>query len=108
MPNNAPDVNVNYGSTNSVEANAYKVAEAAENTRTEIMAEIRDQLGRSTEVNPDVTLNVESLGGVDISSGPGALVLDDVLQKLSTIQQTSAQILAAKNRSAKEVQQLMR
>jgi hypothetical protein len=98
-----------YGAANSVEANAYKVAEASENTRCEIMAEIKNALTTSNnEVDTDVTLNVESLGGIDISSGPGALVLDDVLQKLSTIQQTAAQILASKNRSAKEVQQLMR
>lgn len=100
---------VNYGAAGSVEANAYKVAEASENTRTGIMQEIKDKLtAAGGTVDPDITLSVDMLGGVDISSGPGALVLDDVLQKLSTIQQTSAQILAAKNRSAKEVQQLMR
>jgi len=104
-----PD-NLDYGASGSVESNAYKVAETAENTREKIMDDIRSQLGRQADgtFSEDITLQVQELGGIDISSGAGALVLDDVLQKLSTIQQSAAQILASKNRGVKEMQQLMR
>jgi hypothetical protein len=49
-----------------------------------------------------------SSSAVDIESGPGALLLDNELQKLSTIEQTSAQNISNKNRTAKEINQTMR
>lgn len=99
-----------YGAAGSVESNAYTAASEAEVTRESIMSEIKDKLtgdGASGVAN-DVALNINALGGVDISSGPGALVLDDKLQKLSVIEQSSAQLLSGKNRLAKELGQIMR
>lgn len=94
---------------NSLEVNAYESANIAENTREDIMEQIREQLGDVNNIDNDVTLNVNVLGTeVDISSGPGALLLDDALQTLSTIQQVSAQMVASKNRGQKEMNQLLR
>ena len=40
---------------------------------------------------------------IDISTGAGALVLDDALQELSTIEQAAAQLVAAENKAQKQV-----
>ena len=40
---------------------------------------------------------------VDISTGAGALVLDDALQELSTLEQAAAQLVAAENKAQKQV-----
>ncbi|MDR2430877.1 MAG: hypothetical protein LBD99_01265, partial [Candidatus Margulisbacteria bacterium] len=45
----------------------------------------------------------KSLHGVDIATGAGALVLDDALQELSTIEQAAAQLVAAENKAQKQV-----
>ncbi len=44
---------------------------------------------------------------VDISTGAGALVLDDRLQELATMEQSAAQLVAAENRAQKDVQSRM-
>jgi len=41
--------------------------------------------------------------GIDISTGAGALVLDDALQELSTLEQAAAQLVAAENKAQKQV-----
>lgn len=95
----------------SIEANAYETARISEQTREGIMSQIRDQLGGDNSTVNDVTINVNLPGeddAVDISSGAGALLLDSALQKLSTLDQASAQILSSKNRSQKEITQAMR
>lgn len=45
---------------------------------------------------------------VDIQTGAGALVLDDVLQVMSTIQQAAAQLVAAENKAQQQVNSLAR
>ncbi|GBR76690.1 hypothetical protein NO2_1201 [Candidatus Termititenax persephonae] len=40
---------------------------------------------------------------VDVSTGAGALVLDDALQELSTLEQAAAQLVAAENKAQKQV-----
>ena len=40
---------------------------------------------------------------VDISTGAGALVLDDALQELSTLEQAAAQLVAAENKAQKQI-----
>ncbi|GBR77604.1 hypothetical protein RDn1_263 [Candidatus Termititenax dinenymphae] len=48
--------------------------------------------------------NVTIAGGqIDISTGAGALVLDDALQELSTLEQAAAQLVAAENKAQKQV-----
>ncbi|OGB90897.1 hypothetical protein A2625_07650 [candidate division WOR-1 bacterium RIFCSPHIGHO2_01_FULL_53_15] len=99
-------VNANYGGAGSVEANAYKSAEAAENTRDAIMSEIKSKITGQTLAN-DVALTISALGGVDIGTGPGSLVLDDKLNTLGIVQGVAAQVLASQNRNQKEVGQKM-
>jgi hypothetical protein len=45
---------------------------------------------------------------VDITTGAGALVLDDVLQVMSTMQQSAAQLVAAENKAQQQVNSLAR
>jgi hypothetical protein len=45
---------------------------------------------------------------VDIQTGAGALVLDDVLQVMSTLQQAAAQLVAAENKAQQQVNSLAR
>jgi hypothetical protein len=45
---------------------------------------------------------------VDIQTGAGALVLDDVLQVMSTLQQAAAQMVAAENKAQQQVNSLAR
>ncbi|GBR76693.1 hypothetical protein NO2_1206 [Candidatus Termititenax persephonae] len=42
-------------------------------------------------------------GVIDVSTGAGALVLDDALQELSTLEQAAAQLVAAENKAQKQV-----
>ena len=44
----------------------------------------------------------------DITTGAGALVLDDVLQALSTVEQASAQLVSAENKAQQQVNSLAR
>lgn len=94
----------------SLSANAYEAADWADASREEIMNDIRDAIESNANGTNDVDgVEVEIDGiAVDISSGAGALLLDDKLQELSTIEQSAAQILAANNRAQKEVNQLLR
>lgn len=61
------------------------------------------------------TNNAASLAGltsvgsaVDITTGAGALVLDDVLQAMSTVEQTAAQLVSAENKAQQQVNSLAR
>ena len=45
---------------------------------------------------------------IDITTGAGALVLDDVLQALSTVEQASAQLVSAENKAQQQVNSLAR
>jgi len=64
--------------------------------------------GTSTKLQAEVTVNGATFGlgklaNVDIATGAGALVLDDALQELSTIEQAAAQLVAAENKAQKQV-----
>jgi hypothetical protein len=54
------------------------------------------------------TPSINSGAAIDISTGAGALVLDDKLQQLSTMEQSAAQLVAAENKGEKEVNSLAR
>ena len=47
-------------------------------------------------------------GGIDITTGAGALVLDDVLQAMSTVEQSAAQLVSAENKAQQQVNSLAR
>ena len=53
--------------------------------------------------NQSTTISLGCLANVDISTGAGALVLDDALQEMSTIEQAAAQLVAAENKAQKQV-----
>lgn len=96
------------GNAGAIDSNAYSAANSAENIRKDIMQEIKDAVSNSVndKTGNDLSVGISlpgCNGNVDIASGPGALLLDDCLQKLSTIQQTSAQVLSSKNNTAKQI-----
>jgi hypothetical protein len=81
---------------------AYNAIEAVTQIRSSLMTEIKKVAtsGTASGTNKDI-----SIGGVsiDISTGAGALVLDDALQELSTLEQAAAQLVAAENKAQKQV-----
>jgi hypothetical protein len=73
--------------------------------RSALMAEITSvATGSSTtkEININAGSNADPKK-IDISTGAGALVLDDALQELSTLEQAAAQLVAAENKAQKQV-----
>ncbi len=89
----------------SFEGEAYNVSQAADDERQEIMDQIYNAASSGAGDVHMITIDGKSY---DISSGTGALVLDDKLQKISTRQQVAAQLVASKNRGEKEVHQIAR
>ena len=96
-----------YDTQGTIEGDAYFVANAADDARQDIMSDIRTAVTGASNGTSDV-YSIPALGGIDISTGAGALILDDTLQKLSNQEQASGQILSSKNRGQKEMNQLMR
>jgi hypothetical protein len=95
---------MSYGENGSISSNAFLVANDADTKREDIMSEIKNAVSSANTGGSDVYVNVGG-SNIDISTGAGALVLDDTLQKLSTQEQSAAQILSAQNRATKEVSQ---
>ena len=96
--------------TGDISLNAYEATSTTNDIREGIMQDIRDSVaGMADGGNEDMTVSVSLRGTeVDISTGAGALLLDDTLQTLSTIEQSAAQILASNNRAVKEINQTLR
>lgn len=70
-----------------------------------------DNSGGSPQLNFGEVAVMAGLGPnttVDIQTGAGALVLDDVLQVMSTLQQAAAQLVAAENKAQQQVNSLAR
>ncbi|GBR76686.1 hypothetical protein NO2_1197 [Candidatus Termititenax persephonae] len=67
--------------------------------RENIMSEVRSAAADSSSAK---TISIAG-ACVDISTGAGALVLDDALQELSTLEQAAAQLVAAENKAQKQV-----
>jgi hypothetical protein len=69
-------------------------------TRENLMNSIKS--AASQDGNKVITISSD-LASIDISTGAGALVLDDYLQELSTVEQAAAQLVAAENKAQKQV-----
>ena len=103
----------------TVESNSYFVANACDITKEEVMSAIKEALENANTSKGDIaqvtledelgkdTLAKWGLAGIDISSGGGALLLDSVLQKLSTMEQVSAQFLASVYKAVKQINQML-
>jgi hypothetical protein len=87
-----------------IETNAGSTVNAVHMERENIMA----QVAQVATSGGTVSINMGTTSyAVDISSGAGALVLDDRLQELATLEQSAAQMVAAENRAQKDVQARM-
>lgn len=96
--------NVNTSDPNSLKIqqiarDGYKAVYDVEQLRSSVMAGVKEAAS-STSTNRTVSVAGAT---VDISTGAGALVLDDYLQELSTVEQAAAQLVAAENKSQKQV-----
>lgn len=80
--------------------NAYDAIASATATRKDLMEQIKDVATCTAVTSKEVTIGTNR---IDISTGAGALVLDDYLQELSTIEQAAAQFVAAENKAQKQV-----
>lgn len=80
--------------------------------RENIMSQVAQVANNTTsDVNfsaMGVMSSNSSVGAVNITTGAGALVLDDVLQALSTVEQASAQLVSAENKAQQQVNSLAR
>ena len=78
--------------------------------RDNIMDAVKDAIEASSDGDTgsvNFELQTSILQGIDIATGAGAMVMDDTLQKLSTGDQSAAQLVSASNKANKEVQNLM-
>ena len=95
----------------TITENAYSIAQYAEGEREDILQQISDQLTEQATGDNDTTVVSVDLGnGVqmdDITNSASPLVLDDYMNQLSTLDQTAAQVVAAKNRSAQQTNRIM-
>jgi hypothetical protein len=91
-------------------SNIAKDAYLAIGNVTEIRSQLMHEITKvATGESNDKTININAgnTGAgekkIDISTGAGALVLDDALQELSTLEQAAAQLVAAENKAQKQV-----
>lgn len=85
----------------SIADEAYYVASFASQQRDGIMGRISNAVASSST---EITLPLDNVDTkVDIASGAGALLLDDYLQELSTVEQAAAQFVAAENKAQKQI-----
>lgn len=81
---------------------AYDVVSEVAGKRTDLMSEIKSAV-TSNDTNISMDINGNGAEDVDISTGAGALILDDYLQELSTVEQAAAQFVAAENKAQKQI-----
>jgi hypothetical protein len=84
--------------------NIKQIAQDAYDTLVNVGIErekIMDDVKGAAE-NPSAKVDIAG-SQIDISTGAGALVLDDYLQELSTVEQAAAQLVAAENKAQKAV-----
>ncbi|GBR77313.1 hypothetical protein NO2_1714 [Candidatus Termititenax persephonae] len=77
----------------------YDAINAVAKQREDIMTCVKSV---AQALNGSSVVSIRS-AAVDISTGAGALVLDDALQELSTLEQAAAQLVAAENKAQKQV-----
>ncbi|MFC1478418.1 hypothetical protein ACFL57_03065 [Candidatus Margulisiibacteriota bacterium] len=101
----------------------YSASQVADDARCEIMDALKEFAGAKSgsETVSDVSIN--DAGNIDMSgsdnalaaelgndfdptSGTGALILDDTLSKISTVQQCNGQLISDSNKNKSKMQQL--
>jgi hypothetical protein len=91
----------------NIEASALSTLEAVSAERENIMDQVAE-VAAGTATTVDINMGGSTTPkSVDISTSAGALVLDDRLQELATMEQSAAQLVAAENRAQKDVQARM-
>ena len=82
----------------------YDALKGVGEARSFIMSQVKTAAeGTNSSGAAKIQLSSNSTSTIDISTGAGALVLDDALQELSTIEQAAAQLVAAENKAQKQV-----
>jgi hypothetical protein len=90
---------------NTIATDGFDTVKRTTETRQALMDAIKTAAA-SGEKTISMMVNVNGTGetiGVDISTGAGALILDDYLQELSTVEQAAAQLVAAENKAQKQI-----
>ena len=91
----------------NIEISALKAIQDVAVERDNIMTQVANVASTgATTTKVTIKMGTETKA-VDISSGAGALVLDDRLLELATLEQSAAQLVAAENRAQKDVQARM-
>jgi hypothetical protein len=102
----AAKLNVGKVSLSNIAKDAYEAIANVTDIRSQLMNEIKKvaSTGASKEIDiGKITSRTGESVKIDISTGAGALVLDDALQELSTLEQAAAQLVAAENKAQKQV-----
>ncbi|GBR73782.1 hypothetical protein NO1_1080 [Candidatus Termititenax aidoneus] len=102
----AGNLNVGKVSLSNIAKDAYAAIANVTDIRSQIMAQITSVATGSGDKEIDIGALTDKGGTsvkIDISTGAGALVLDDALQELSTLEQAAAQLVAAENKAQKQV-----
>jgi hypothetical protein len=89
----------------NIAKDAYNAIGNVTHIRSALMAQITS-VATANSTTKEININAGSGGNaksIDISTGAGALVLDDALQELSTLEQAAAQLVAAENKAQKQV-----
>jgi hypothetical protein len=100
--------------TGDISEMGYGAIKEIDGLRNSIMSQVANVANNTTnDVNfsgmarmAGITAGTSS--AIDITTGAGALVLDDVLQALSTVEQASAQLVSAENKAQQQVNSLAR
>lgn len=91
----------------NIENDALETLRLVSLERETIMNEVAGVASDPTITDVNINMGGQGTVPVDISTGAGALVLDDRLQELATLEQSAAQLVAAENRAQKDVQARM-
>ena len=88
-----------------IAAAGYDAISSVEEVRSDLMDQIVGAAASDSDKTITIGANAEGEGGqeIDISTGAGALVLDNALQELSTVEQVAAQLVAGSNRAQQRV-----
>lgn len=95
---------VEFKNMKNIAEDAFEAIKSIETVRADVMEELK---GAAEAGATDQVISLSIDGGaaieVDIATGAGALVLDNYLQELSTVEQAAAQLVAQANKAQKQV-----
>jgi hypothetical protein len=111
MSGNQLNLNGTFQNKNDIVEAAYGIADGACTDINNVLTDIQNDstLGNTTgansgrEVLTDYGYTNVPTTGINISQASGAMIIDDLMQKISTKVQVAAQLLAAQNNNDKMV-----